>query len=120
MTSAKEALLAEALGDLGLCLDRLEALKGSLPSEAEAASARIADAAEAAVRRVRDEIRHQGDKVASEHKALLTAIAVAAREAKLAAAVIEGKAWWFALRALAVGLCGGVVGGVVIVGLALK
>lgn len=112
--TAKEALLAEALGDLGECLDRLESLKSGLASEADAAAARITAAADNSLRLVRDEGRGMADRAATEQKALLTGLASAARDIRAAAGLVEGKARWFIVCAAVTGFSAGVLGGLAV------
>lgn len=126
--SAREALIAEALGELGVLLDRIEALRPlmegacqQLTEQAFAAEERIAQTKESAAAEVLQRVEGRADELAARTSARHTrAMGIAARaifRAELGAALqrlalaIDQRAkqggrqqswWWHALTALAV------------------
>jgi hypothetical protein len=99
----REALLAEALGDLDELLQRIEALQASLPAAGEQAGAKLHGA---------------GARFLSafEQKAgvALQGLQAAASAAHSAARVVDKAAWRFGLLAAVMGLAGGVFGGALV------
>lgn len=110
----REALIAEALGDLGDLLDRVEALKTALPAAVDAAAGKVRGAGETAA----GSVNAAGDRVLTEFSkraaGALDGMVVAAREAHKAAQVVDKAATRLALIAGAMGLAGGVIGGVLV------
>lgn len=109
--TTRDALVAELLGDVGLLLDRVEALNKGLPAQADAMTERLGVAVEAAAQRItqsadqaRVKIGKAGDDVAAGLKAT-------AGEAKEAARTVSGSAGRFVFVSLLVGLMGGIIGG---------
>lgn len=110
----REALIAEALGDLGDLLDRVEALKTALPAAVDTAAGKVRGAGETAA----GSVNAAGDRVLTEFSkraaGALDGMVVAAREAHKAAQVVDKAATRLALIAGAMGLAGGVIGGVLV------
>ena len=111
--TAREALLAEALGDLGQLVERLEAAKVWLPEQADATAERIAHAAEGAVLRVSETARKAEASAEAARRAWAADALKVAKEVKAAALVVADQAGRMRLYALAVGFGGGIGGGVV-------
>jgi ATPase subunit of ABC transporter with duplicated ATPase domains len=108
--TTREALMAELLGDVGVLLDRMEALKVDLPEVAEDAAGKVkavGDSSAAAIRIATDQAEV---RIADA----LSGIQTAAREARAAAGVVAGAARRFALLALLTGAAGGAVAGAVV------
>ena len=108
--TAREALLAELLGDVGGLLDRMEVLKVDLPEVADDAADKIkaAGASSAAA------IQSATDRAEVRIGDALSSLQTAARYAKAAATVVAGSARRFALLALLTGVAGGAVAGAVV------
>jgi hypothetical protein len=107
--TAREALLAELLGDAGVLLDRMEALKVELPEVADDIERKVRSAGESSAALVRT----AGEQAASQVGDTLEAVQSAAREARAAAAMVTGSARRFALLALLTGVAGGGVAGAI-------
>lgn len=109
LKTGREALIVEALGDLGLCLDRLEALNSKLPKDAEAAGEIIAGALSEAARRVRDEGRNVSEVVAAEQKSIAAAVRQAAQDVKVSAQLVAEKSERIVFLCLGSGGVGGML-----------
>ena len=108
--TAREALLAELLGDAGLLLDRMEALKVELPELAGDIEARVKAAGESSAAGIKTASQQAASRIGDT----LESVQSAAREAKAAAATVTGAARRFALLALLTGVAGGGVAGAVV------
>jgi len=108
----REALIAEALGDLGDLLDKVEALKTALPLAVDAAAVKVRGAGETAA----GSVNAAGDRflTAFDQQAgtALKGVQAAARDAQGAARVVDKAAWRFAFLAGVTGLAAGALGGV--------
>lgn len=107
--TAREALLAELLGDAGLLLDRFDALKVDLPDLADDIAGKVKAAGDTSAAGIRIAAQEAGTQISDT----LGAIQSAAREAKAAAAIVTGSAQRFALLALLTGAGGGAVAGAI-------
>lgn len=110
----RDALLAEVLGDAGLLLDRMEALKVSLPELADAVAERIATAGETAANRVGQAGEQARAKIAKAADEVTVGVNSAAGDAREAARTVAGSAGRFTFLALLMGLLGGVAGGAIL------
>lgn len=108
--TAREALMAELLGDVGVMLDRMEALKVALPEVAEDATDRVRAAGDSSAAAINSAIDQAEIRIADA----LSGLQATAREAKAAAGVVAGAARRFALLALLTGVAGGAVAGAVV------
>lgn len=106
--TAREALLAEALGDLSELLDRAEALKASLPTLADDVSARIDARADALVVRLAEELAKTGGSQVDQIRTAGNQITVAVRQVEgLSSRILEqGSA-----KVIALAIGGGFLGG---------
>jgi hypothetical protein len=108
--TTREALLAELLGDAGVLLDRIDALKVDLPEVAEDAADRVRAAGDSSAAVIRSAIDQAEVRIADA----LSGLQATAREAKAAAGIVAGSARRFALLALLTGVAGGAVAGAVV------
>jgi hypothetical protein len=109
--TVREDLLAVALGDLGELIGKVEALKASLPAEAEAMVERMLQGSQAATRGVEATLRQAHAEAEGQRRAWLAAALEVAREIKDAAVVASGSSRKLAMWALAIGAAAGAVGG---------
>lgn len=128
-TTAREALFHEAFGDLLGLVEQVEALKQDLPVVAQATVGQIDEAGRIAAGQVSASGRQAAQQVGTVAKAMIEALdrervawgAAADKqvsESRAAANLVAGAARKMAWMALAIGLGGGVIGGV-LAGLAL-
>ncbi|EIJ6113775.1 hypothetical protein LJJ21_004738 [Salmonella enterica] len=110
--TAREALIAELIGDVDALIIRAEALRSALPDAANEAAAKVRHSGEraaedigAAAAKLARELTGHGEKV-------VQGVQSAARDAQAAAKVVDRSARRFALLAAAMGLAGGVLGGI--------
>ena len=115
--TTREALIAELLADIAPLLDRADVLLASFPEAANAAATKVKAAGEQASRDFADNAQKVSRESVARHAELLEAIQKASADAKAAALIVDKGYKRFALLALLTGLCGGVVGGL-LVGLA--
>lgn len=110
----REALIAELLGDVGDLLDRAEALKIALPAAVDTAVAKVRGAGETAA----GSVNAAGDRFLTEFSkrasGTMDGMVIAAKESHKAAQVVDKAATRFALIAGAMGLAGGLIGGVLV------
>lgn len=114
--TAREALIAELLGDAGELLDRAEILFGrsdqaaeALASAVEQAAAALRLASERAGREVAESARQAQADVGAEANETLVAARALTREVKATAAAIQGESRRLFWRTLALGGVGGLV-----------
>lgn len=117
--TTREALIAELLGDVGVLLEKADELRAAFPAAADEAAARVRTASERALQEVATASVHLARELTAHQEKLLHGVQTAAKEAQVAAKVVDGHARRFALLALLAGLGGGVIGGV-LGGLALS
>ncbi len=110
----REALIAELLGDIDTLLARLETLQASLPAAVDTAVGRVRGAGETAA----GGLSLAGDRLLAgfdRHAAqTLQGVQTAAREAQAAARLVDHAARRFLVLATVLGLCAGVLGGILV------
>lgn len=114
----REALVAELIGDLDDLLARTEALKTSLPGAADDVAKKVTASGDGIILRIEKVGTQLLADLSHESKTISETMQRAASDASGAAAVVDRAARRFALLALVTGMCGGVVGGL-LVGMAL-
>lgn len=111
VTTAREAIVAELIGDVAGLVDRAERLVPVLTEAAEVAATRLEEAARQAAASGVEGVRQAAAAAAIERKALLADAQAVAKEVKGAAAIVRGQADRLALCALVVGAAAGGVAG---------
>jgi len=107
----REALVAELIGDLDTLIARTEELKATLPRAADQAAQKIADSADAILKKVEQSSSQLRIDLTRDAAIIATSIQKSTGEAKAAAALVEKAGRRFALLALVTGLGGGILGG---------
>ena len=109
--TAREALIAELIGDVDALIGRAEALHSALPDAAEKAASRVAGAGQNAADDIIQAATALRRELTAEGDTLLKGLQGATKEAQNAARVVDKSARRFGLMALLLGLAGGVIGG---------
>ena len=111
-TTLREAMVAEALGELGDLLSRLEKVNETLPDATEKAISKIKTAMELAS----GNLTASGDKIIREFdekiKHSLESIRQASKDTQSAASVVDRSAHRFAIFSAVIGFTSGILGGV--------
>lgn len=118
MQTVREALVAELIGDVDALIQRVEALRATLPEAGDAAASKV----HAAGTQVTSDIAGVAERLkvdlARQAETLRHNLYTATSEARAAAQVVDGTARQFGRFALLAGFGGGIFGGV-LAGLAL-
>lgn len=109
--TAREALIAELIGDVDALIGRAEGLHTALPAAADKAAARVEGAGRTAADDITEAATRLRRELTAEGETLLKGLQGATQEAQKAARVVDQSARRFALMALLLGLAGGVLGG---------
>lgn len=114
--TAREALIAELIGDVDALIERAEVLQASIPAAADEAVRGIVDAGERVVAHLDDATKLLRADLARERAAALQPLQLASKAATDAAAAVTDGARRLATYALLTGLAGGALAGALVGG----
>lgn len=109
--TAREALIAELLGDVGALMDRTEALQAAMPAVADAAATQVYLAGEDAAKNIKAAADSFAALFADQRALIAKSMSEAAASISKSADLVEGNARRMATNALLAGLAGGAIAG---------
>lgn len=111
--TTREALMAELLGDVGVLLDRAEALATTIPEATETAVSQVYLAGEDAAKNIRAAAEQFAALLHREREQIAKPVSEAAASIRTSADLVDGGARRLATVALFAGMAGGVLGGLI-------
>lgn len=109
--TARDALIAELLGDVGALMDRTEALQAAMPAVADAAATQVYLAGEDAAKNIKASADLFAALFADQRALIAKSMSEAAASISKSADLVEGNARRMATNALLAGLAGGAIAG---------
>ena len=109
--TAREALIAELLGDVGALMDRTEALQAAMPAVADAAATQVYLAGEDAAKNIKAAADSFAALFADQRALIAKSMSEAAASISKSADLVEVNARRMATNALLAGLAGGAIAG---------